>query len=151
MVLRFIKFGWSISLVAGLATLIYIYAAIPDPVIYSLSDSLSGRGVISREKFFYISLGFLAGMNFLLYALSKNVRYRMQSINSLLRKWQLSLAIVINIFFIVIQNFVFLVNSGEKFNYDNFGYLIYVALGLILIWIIALPILMVREAAANKK
>ncbi|MTI22723.1 hypothetical protein E1176_16950 [Fulvivirga sp. RKSG066] len=133
----------------SLATLLYVYAGIPEQVVYSLSDSVISKGAIPRETFFYVSLAFLAGMNFLLYALSRNMRYRNKSINELLRKWQLSLAVVINIFFIVITNFIFLVNSGESFNFNNFGYLIYVALALILIWILALPFLMIRAARKN--
>lgn len=150
MILRFIKFGWAVSLVAGLGALLYVYAAIPEQVVYSLSDKYFGKGAISRETFFYSALGFIAFMNFLLYALSKNLKYKDESINETIKKWQLSLAVLINIFAIVVMNFVFLVNSGESFNFSNFGYLIYVSLGFIVIWIITLPILLIRAAKRNR-
>ena len=149
MVLRFIKFGWGITVVAALATLLYIYAALPELVVYSLSDEVIPKGAVSRESFFYISLIFLAGINFLLYALASNASYRNKFINLALKQWKFGLAVVINIFFIVALNFIQLVNSGERFNFDYFGYLIYVGLGLILLWILTLPILLVR--ASNKK
>ncbi|MCG8389410.1 MAG: hypothetical protein MJA30_27915, partial [Cytophagales bacterium] len=67
-------------------------------------------------------------------------------LNSLLINWQLSFAIVLNLFYVVGLNFIFLFNSGEKFNYDSFGYLVLLALGLILVWLVALPILVVRQS-----
>ncbi|MEP2772200.1 MAG: hypothetical protein ABJH05_08625 [Fulvivirga sp.] len=151
MILRFIKFGWAVSLVAGLGALLYVYASIPEHVVYSLSDKYFGKGAVTREVFFYSSLGFMAFINFLLYALSKNLKYQDESINELIKKWQLSLAVLINIFAIVIMNFVFLVNSGETFNFDNIGYLIYVSFGFIVLWIIALPILLVRAFKRSKQ
>ncbi len=151
MILRFIKFGWAVSLVAGLGALLYVYASIPEQVVYSLSDKYFGKGAISREVFFYASLGFIAFINFLLYALSKNLKYQDESINELIKKWQLSLAVLINIFAIVIMNFVFLVNSGETFDFDNIGYLIYISFGFIVLWIIALPILLVRAFRSSQQ
>ena len=150
MILRFIKFGWTISLVAGLGTLLYVYASIPEQVVYSLSDKYFGKGAISRDAFFYTALGFMAFMNFLLYALSKNLKYKMESVNETIKKWQLSLAVLINIFAIVVMNFVFLVNSGDTFDFNNFGFLIYIALGLIVLWILTLPILLIRSAKLSK-
>lgn len=151
MIFRLIKFVWAVSLVAALASLLYVYASLSEEVIYSMDTTLIDEGkVLSRESFFYVCLGFLAGLNFLLYALSKNMRYRMEAMNTLLKNWQLSLAVVINVLFIIIVNFLQVVNSGESFNYDYLGYLIYVGLGLVLLWILALPILMIRTASLNK-
>jgi len=150
MILRFIKFGWSISVLAGLGVLLYIYASLPDIVVYSLSDSVFQKAAVSRDTFFYVSLGFLAGINFLFYALSKNMRYKSEAVNNILKQWQLSLALVLNVFFIIVINFIQIVNSGENFDYDYFGYLIYVILAVVLIWILSLPILLIRALRANK-
>lgn len=151
MILRFIKVSWFFSLVGTLATLLYVYAALPEHVVYSLSDRFVGKAAIGREGFFYVALFSIAFVNFLLYALSRNLKYKLPDVNDLIRNWQLSLAVVLNIFFIVILFFVYLVNSGDKFDYDYFGYLIYVCLGLLFIWIVALPFLLVRAARLNKK
>jgi len=150
MILRFIKFGWTVSVLLALGALLYIYASLPEFVVYSLSDSVFQKAAVSRETFFYVSLGFLAGVNFLFYALSKNMRYQSEAINTILKQWQLSLASVLNFFFIIIINFIQIVNSGENFNYDYFGYLIYVILAVILIWIFSLPVLIIRALPSNK-
>lgn len=150
MVLRFIKFGWFVSLFASLATLLYVYASLSAQVVYSLSDKFIDKGAIDREAFFYVALFSVAFINFLLYALSRNLKYRQPEINELLKNWQLSLAVVFNIFYIVILNFIQVVNSGEKFNYDYFGYLIYVSIALLILWIFALPFLLIRATKLNK-
>lgn len=150
MVFRFIKFGWIISVVAALASLLYVYAALPELVVYSLSDAVVAKGAMTREVFFYSALGLLALSNFLLYALSKNVRYKSESINLLLKKWQLSFATVLNFFYLIIFNFLQLVNGGESFDFHSFGYLIYIGIALIAGWLLILPILLVRVINANK-
>ncbi|UII30754.1 hypothetical protein LVD17_20890 [Fulvivirga ulvae] len=145
---RLIKSFWFLSLIIGLAVLLYIYAGLPEQVAYEIAPE-GGMSYISRETFFYLSLAALVIANFSLYTVSRSLRYRKESINVLMTNWQLSLAGVLNFFFIVIWNFISLVNSGENFNYDNFGYMIYVALGLIVIWIIALPVLLIRHQASS--
>lgn len=135
---------------ASLATLLWVYASLPEQVVYSLSDKFISKGAIGREGFFYVALFSVAFVNFLLYALSRNLKYKMPAINDLLRNWQLSLAVVLNIFYIIILYFIQIVNSGEKFDFSYFGYLIYICIALLLIWIIALPFLLIRAARLNK-
>lgn len=151
MILRFIKVGWFISLFASLATLLYVYASLPQQVVYSLSDKFISKGAIDREGFFYVALFSVAFVNFLLYALSRNLKYKLPAVNDLIRNWQLSLAVVFNTFYIVILFFIQVVNSGEKFNFDYFGFLIYICIALLLIWILALQFLLLRAARLNKK
>lgn len=142
MVGRFIKAFWFFSLLTSLANLLYVYAGLSQQVIYG-ADTESW--FTDKETFFYMALAILVVYNFSFYALSKNMKYRNEALNTLLINWQLSFTVVLNGFYIVGLNFVFLLNSGEKFNYDSFGYLIFVALGLIVIWLLALPVLVVRQ------
>lgn len=144
---RMIKAFWFISLLIGLAVLLYVYAGLPEQVAYEIEKS--GASYIGREAFFYLSLAVLVIANFSLYTVSRSLRYRRASTNNLMTNWQLSLAGVLNFFFIVVWNFISVVNSGENFNYDNFGYMIYVALGLIVIWIIALPVLLIKHQMSS--
>ncbi|GAA0190334.1 hypothetical protein GCM10009122_51800 [Fulvivirga kasyanovii] len=145
---RLIKAFWFLSLIVGLAVLLYIYAGLPEQVAYQIGEA-GGMSYMGREAFFYLSLAALVIANFSLYTVSRSLRYRRKSTNTLMTNWQLSLAGVFNFFFIVIWNFISLFNSGENFNYDNFGYMIYVALGLIVIWMIALPVLLIRHQASS--
>lgn len=141
---RLIKAFWFVSLLAGLGILLYIYAGLSDQVAY-MADDMGGMTYMSRESFFYISLAALVIANFSLYTVSRSLKYRRESTNDMMKGWQLGLAGVFNFFFIVVWNFISLINSGEKFDYDNFGYMIYVALGLIAVWILALPVLLIRH------
>ena len=146
MIGRFIKAVWFFSLFASLANLLYVYAGLSQQVVYG--DEIQGW-LSDKENFFYIALAILTISNFSFYALSKNMKYKNEVLNSLLINWQLSFAVVLNLFYVVGLNFIFLLNSGEKFNYDSFGYLVFVAFGLILAWLVALPVLVIRTTRVS--
>ncbi len=136
--LRLVKFLWLLTLVVGLGALLYTYAA--------MNESLSfGTYTFSREWYFYLALLILVIFNFTFYTLSRNLGYRDEKLRSSLIIWQLSFAGILNLFFITSVFFVMLVNSGELFDYDNFGYLVYVCLGLIALWILMLPFIFSRK------
>lgn len=142
---RLIKAFWFLSLLVGLVVLLYVYAGLPEQVVYRLDQFGMPVADIGREAFFYISLGALVVANFSLYTVSRSLRYKRAATNELMTNWQLSLAGVFNFFFIVVWTFISMVNSGESVDYHSFGYLIYVALGFIVVWILAFPILLIRH------
>jgi hypothetical protein len=135
---RLIKFIWFLTLMMGLGALLYTYAAAAEQMTF-------GAYGFNREVYFYVALFILIFFNFTFYALSRNLRYKDNSLREALVNWQLSFAAVLNLFFITSVFFIMLVNSGENFDYDNFGYLIYVCLGLIGIWILMLPAIFSRK------
>ena len=136
---RVVKFFWFLSLFAGLGSLLYTYASMSEQLVF-------GQSEFTREAYFYGALVILVLFNFTFYAISRNLRYSSKPLEEMMVNWQLSFAAVLNLFFIVSVFFVMLVNSGEQFNFDNFGYLLYVSLGLILLWVLALPVLIGRAA-----
>jgi hypothetical protein len=136
---RLVKFLWFLSLVIGLAALLYTYASMGSQLEF-------GEYNFSKEAYFYGALAVLVLFNFTFYAVSRNLRYSSKHLEEMMVNWQLSFAAILNLFFIVSVFFVMLVNGGENFNFDNFGYLLYVCLGLILIWVLALPVLIGRAA-----
>lgn len=144
---RIIKFIWIISLFTGLAVLLYTYASLGEVVNYT-SDA-SGAGSVTRESFFYISLGVLVLFNFTFYAISRNMHLPHPPLKQALINWQLSFAACLNFFFIVTVLFLMLYNSGEMFNYNNFGYLVYVSLASIIGWIIALPVVILKNRSTS--
>lgn len=139
---RLVKAFWLLSLLISLGALLYVYAGLPEVINL---DFISSGYTLNRETYFYLTLGILSFSNFSLYALSRHMKYRNEAINSIMINWQLSLAALLNFFYIVAMFFLFLLNSGETFNYDYFGYLIFVSLGLVIIWIFVLPILLIRN------
>lgn len=147
---RIIKFIWLISLLSGLATLLYTYAAMGEIVSIDSDTGDTESGSVSRELYFYIALGILIIFNFTFYAISRNMHMADDHMKYLLINWQLSFAAVLNLFYIVGVLFIMLLNSGDNFDYGNFGYLIYIALAFIILWVIALPVLIVRERSINR-
>ena len=145
---RIIKFIWIISLVSGLAVLLYTYASLGE--VISLSADSSRPASFTREAYFYAGLAILVIFNFSFYALSRNMHMQNSRIKQGLISWQLGFAAVLNFFFITAALFIMLFNSGERFNYDNFGYLIYVALVLVGLWIVALPVVIIRNRRNRK-
>ena len=135
---RLIKFLWFVTLVTALGSLLYTYAAMGEQLEF-------GTYRFSREVYFYGALFVLVIFNFTFYTLSRNLGYSDQKLRQALVNWQLSFAAVLNLFFISSVFFIMLVNGGEDFNYDNFGYLLYVSLGLILLWILMLPALFSKK------
>ena len=148
---RLIKAFWFLSLLTGLVVLLYVYAGLPEQVTYKLGEGGASISEIGKEAFFYISLAALVVANFSLYTVSRSLRYKRASTNHLMTNWQLSLAGLFNFFFIVAWSFISVINSGENFDYDYLGYLIYIALGFIVIWILAFPILLLRHLSSPEK
>ena len=136
---RVIKFLWFVSLIVGMIALLYTYASLADEVVF-------GEYTFGKEAFFYGALGVLVLFNFTFYAISRNLRYKSKELQEAMANWQLSFAGVLNLFFIVSVFFIMLLNGGEQFDFSNYGYLVYICLGLILIWVIALPIVIGRVA-----
>jgi len=133
---RIIKAFWFFTLLATLATLLYTYAAIPMGSNLSLFD---GQNTISREMLFNISLAFITIGNFSLYSIARKYRKSEMPVAVFLVGWLMSFATVLNFFFMSSLTFLQLINSGENFEYSNFGYYIYITLGLVIGWVAALP------------
>jgi len=129
---RMIKFLWFVTLLAGLGALLYTYAAAAEEMKF-------GTYSFSREFYFYAALFVLVLFNFTFYAITRNLRYQDERLKNALINWQLSFAAVLNLFFISSVFFIMMVNSGENIDYDYFGYLIYICLALIGLWILMLP------------
>ncbi len=138
---KILKFVWLVSFAGVSVMLFYIYAGLPEMVAYA-GEPATSVDYIDKEMFFYIFLVMIAlinvGMYFLatrkigLHGLSSSKSIRVVS-------WEFGLGIVVNIFLSISMIFISVFNSGEKFDYSNFGYLVYFSFGLIVVWIISLP------------
>ncbi|MEM9389310.1 MAG: hypothetical protein AAGA02_02480 [Bacteroidota bacterium] len=143
MIGRFIKVFWFFTLFGGLASLLYVYAGLSQEAQIYLSDT--NKLFSNKEVFFYVALAILAIQNFGFYALSKNIKYKNDAIQTLLVNWFISFAGTLNILYIVMVHFIYLMNSGERVAFDNFGFLAFVALAIVIAWLLALPILVVKQ------
>lgn len=136
MVLRISRGLWLISVLSALVALLYVYAGLPEVVFLSRGE-LSVNSV-SRESMFYVTLAVLTLINAMVFAFG--MVYQKQEG---LRAWFNGLVVTLNIFFIVALFFVNSANSNEKFDYARIGFTIYASVGLVVVWAISWPIILV--------
>ena len=143
---KVIKRVWGVSLLATLACLLFVYASLPAQVGYESDQVGQAVAFVTRDTFFYIMLGVLSLTNVLFYGLVHYANSRFhEGLLVTLRSWSFSFATVLNAFFVVGMLFINTFNSGEQFNYQNLGYLIYFTLGLIMIWLLSFPFIVIKK------
>ena len=149
MIGRFIKVFWFFTLFGGLASLLYVYAGLSREAQIYLSDT--NKLFSNKEVFFYVALAILSVQNFVFYALSKNIKYKNEVIQTLLVNWFISFAGTLNLLYIIMVHFIFLTNSGERLAFNNFGLLVFIALAIVIAWLLALPILIVKQVKSSNQ
>ena len=139
-VTRILKMIWFLSFMGVTAVLFYVYSALPDMVAYS-GDEATTFEYLAQELFFYFFLIVIALTNIMLYAVSARKWIKTSSSQKInrLTSWKFGLGVVVNIFLVISMVFISIFNSGEKFDYSNFGYLVYFSLALVILWVISLP------------
>ena len=138
---RILKMIWLVSFIGVNITLFYVFAGLPEMVAFSGDDNTS-IDYIDKDLFFYFFLAVIGVLNVLIYVLaSKGIGLKNMSSYKMYRLvgWEYGMAIVINIFLAISMFFINIFNSGEKFEYSNFGYLVYFSLGLVILWVLSLP------------
>ena len=101
---------------------------------------------VTRDTFFYLALGILALTNVLFYGLVYYTNSKASGgLSKILQGWSYSFSTVLNAFFVVVMLFINTFNSGEQFSYHNLGYLVYITLALVVIWLLSLPFLVIKK------
>lgn len=131
MILRIFKAAWFVSLVVVLANLLWVYAGLPERVI--IQEDVSGRIEVDREFLFYVLTFLILVVNVLVY-LFKKLR------SEDFRAWFHGLVITMNIFLILAMSVIQTYNSGENFNFDKIGFILYISVGLVVLWSLSWPI-----------
>lgn len=135
MIVKIFKAVWFFSLLATLAVFMYIYASLPENVELSADGNL----VISREGFFYAALVLITLFNTLVFIINRLFRKGVEHFVS----WFYGLTICLNFFFIIVLGFLNLYNGDERFDFARLGFLIYGSIGLIVLWIVSWPVILV--------
>ena len=65
--------------------------------------------------------------------------------------WFYGLIICLHFFFVIVLNFINLINSGENFDYGRIGYVIYGSLGLLAFWAACWPIYSIFRKFLSKE
>jgi hypothetical protein len=130
-------------MLAAFANLLYIYAGLPETVVVREgTESWS----VGKEPLFYGAMTFIAGLNLLVYLFNKNL-----APDEAFRTWLHGLIITLNIFCIIGLSFIGLYNSLENFDYSRIGVIIYSSVGLVALWAISWPIILLVRKLLSKQ
>lgn len=144
MVVKLLKGVWFLSLMATLAAFMYVYASLPEVILLRKGETAPS---ITRNGLFYVTLAVIAIFNAFVFVISR-IYYQE---NNFFKAWFYGLIIFLNLFFIVTLQFVNLYNSGEKFDYESIGYIIYGSIGLVVLWTSLWPIYFLAQRFLGKE
>jgi hypothetical protein len=110
------------------------YANFPDEVLVFVNEVGEPQLYVEKSRLFYYLLAFVMVMN----ALAIGINVFLENMNSsLITKSSTHISqIFFNMFFASSVYFIKILNSRENFDYSNFGYLIYVTGGLMILSIL---------------
>lgn len=146
MILKIFRVVWFFSIVGVLGFLMYTYASVPDPVV--IMDNNDEKLTLAKDTWFYINLAVLAVFNMFVYVFrSLNRSEEGESFVS----WYYGLVICLNLFMVVAVSYVSLFNSGERFQYERIGVVIYGSIVLMLLWAVSWPIYLAGRKIFLKK
>jgi len=146
---RLTKALWFFTVLIAIGSLLYVFASLPDIVNYGLN---SGNATLERDTFFYMVLALIAISDTIIYALAKWLEAKSYANKKLFMGMAtLSYGVggAFNVFFAVAIHFIGLFNSGESFNYDNFGFLVYLSVGLMVILLLSVPVVMLKNKPSS--
>jgi hypothetical protein len=134
MILKVFKAVWFLSLMILFGVFFYVYASLPEWV--TVHQEGVNRTEISREGVFYSALAAIAVVNTMVFLISRLFK----GTDADFASWFYGLVIALNGFFAIALSYVSLFNSGEKFQYDRLGIIIYGSISLVVLWAISWPI-----------
>ena len=133
MVQRIFKAVWGLSLLATLGVFLYVYASFPVEVMIKNQGELV---VFSRDATFYVFIGMMAAVNSFVFLVSKFYT----KINVDFTSWFYGLVTVINFFLMTSIGYLYVINSGESYDYSNLGTLLTISVGMVGVWILSWPV-----------
>ena len=122
----------------------------PEKIALFTDSAGNPSNYVSRNAFFYLSLAIIALVNgvFMAYNEFVNVLNKTgnQEFIDSMRIWTNGLLTLLNLFFITAIIFLNAFNSLARIDYFNFGFMIYVVLGLTFLWTLGIiKVLMQRK------
>jgi len=142
MALKIFKGVWFFSLVVLVGLFFYIYAGLPEQVLFFEAEN--GYS-ISRDGFFYLTIFLFAIVNALVFAVSKLLNNSINGFTS----WFYGLVITFNFFFMASLGFLHVLNGGDRYDYSQMAPTIYGSLILIGVWILGWPLYLVFKKIAK--
>lgn len=126
------------SMILGLLILFYVYASMPERVGLGSDSGGDPSAFVPRSTFFYISLVLLVASN-LIYLLIREViqsgTTSTYEFKNRILIWANGTVVFLNLFLMSAFTFIFAFNSPERLPVDIFGSVVYITLGLLILWI----------------
>jgi len=144
MVLKISRGVWFVSTLATLASLLVIYASLPERV-FLVQDGLEYVS-LDREAFFYVALGLITLVNALVYV----VRSLFEKEEGF-RAWFHLLIVSVNVFFIVTLFFLSAYNTTERFNFQRVGFVVYGSVALVALCALFWPVYSLFRKKSSKQ
>lgn len=144
MALKILKVIWFFSLLAMVATFMYVYASLPENVVVNENPQTI---TLSKETLFYMALAVIAIANALVFAVSRIYSEREGDFKA----WFHGLIACANLFFIIGLSFISLYNSNEKYDFGRLGVIIYGSVGLLMVWATSWPVYRVVRRFVDKQ
>lgn len=144
MILKILKGVWFFSLLGLMALFFYVYASLPEVVVFS--DELDGFSV-SRNSFFYLFIVSLVAVNVLVFLIDKLVKLPNQAFHA----WFYGLVVTLNAFYFSTLLYLLVLNGGDRYDFSRMGPVMFGSMILIVIWILggAFYFLLKKNPASN--
>lgn len=143
MILKIFKGIWFFSLLALFGLFFYMYAGLPEVVIFSESE---GSLSVSRNGFFYASITLFAIINVLVFV----VNYLLSNGDQRFSSWFYGLIVTFNFFFLASLGFIHVFNGGDRYDYGKMGPVMYGSLILLCVWMISWPVYLFYKKIITK-
>ncbi len=141
MIVKVFKAVWFFSLMATVALFLYVYASLPADI------QVRDGSAISRDGLFYTTLALLTVFNALIFVISKLYA----GTEGYFQAWYYGLMTFLNLFIIVVLEFLNVYNSQERYNYDSLGFVIYGSLGMVVLWSSLWPVYFLVQRILTKQ
>ena len=138
MILKIFKGVWFFSLLSLFALFFYVYAGLPETVVFSESE---GSLSISRNGFFYTTIILFAIINVLVFVVNKLLSNGDQGFSS----WFYGLVVTFNFFFLTSLGFLYVFNGADRYDFSMMGPIMYLSLILLCIWMISWPVILIYK------
>lgn len=150
--IRIISVFTSLTFILFLAILLIVYAFLPDPVGILFYKDGNTVYEITRNTFFYTSLGLffllqLAFYLFRIYVLNRGL-YRLDKRD--LATWFRGMFLCVNIFFILLVIYIGLANNAINYSYSSIINLAFIGPFILLGWLMLLPVFYLSSIQKNK-
>ena len=129
MIARIFKVIWIISLISVSIVFFYTYAALRSDV--NLGVNLQS---FNKETFFYLTVALIGVFNMLVFPVQRMLKSEFNI------SWFYGLLTCLHFFLISILIMLTVINSNEKYDYDNLGPILILSFALFSCWILALPV-----------